>query len=166
MHYFVHLDRYWTIENRGTRYLASLHGSSGIFPFLPFLNNVYSSRCTIGAITFLIFFMFRWIVPFWPLSQFWRPRDTWRGSLTSWSRISRMENVSGHCGHIISEDGVSLLLISGRVALWMPTEKVLFVFRLDHLIKAHLEKLCSDKKATAEFKVRYVTVCTGAYTLV
>jgi len=25
-------------------------------------------------------------------------------------------------------------------------------FRLDHLIKAHLEKLCSDKKATPEFK--------------
>jgi hypothetical protein len=27
------------------------------------------------------------------------------------------------------------------------------MFRLDHLIKAHLEKLCSDKKATAAFKV-------------
>lgn len=25
-------------------------------------------------------------------------------------------------------------------------------FRLDHLIKAHLEKLCADKKATAELK--------------
>lgn len=25
-------------------------------------------------------------------------------------------------------------------------------FRLDHLIKAQLEKLCSDKKATPEFK--------------
>lgn len=32
-------------------------------------------------------------------------------------------------------------------------------FRLDHLIKAHLEKLCSDKKATQELKDECVDIC-------
>jgi hypothetical protein len=74
-----------------------------------------------------------------------------------------MENVSGHCGHTFFQDFFSFL--AGLLYECL-LKKVLFVFRLDHLIKAHLEKLCSDKKATAEFKVRYATVWTGTYTSV
>jgi glycyl-tRNA synthetase (class II) len=39
-------------------------------------------------------------------------------------------------------------------------EKTGECFRLDHLIKAHLERLGADKKCTAEAKTRYTSIAT------